>query len=132
MVQIKIKERLDERFSELGARRDAPVDQKRIELAAFAENLCGPVIGKSPCLQVRSESIKVGTERAAPEIHQRAFFFVPMFEHGKSCVFLLSRFLVENGGAKMNDQFFDGEDPPSIRHAHVQCFLRPTEKPLHL
>jgi hypothetical protein len=45
--QIKIKEWLDERFGEFGTRRDSPVDQKCVELAAFAESLCATMTGKS-------------------------------------------------------------------------------------
>jgi len=54
------------------------------------------------------------TERAAPEINQRAFFFVPVFEHK-----IRLQFLVENGGAKVNDDFFGRE-------------VRQNEKPFYL
>ena len=64
----------------LSTRRDSLVDRKRIERGAFAWNLRAPTNGKPLCLQVSSEIIKVGAERTVPEIGQRAFFFVPVFE----------------------------------------------------
>ena len=38
-------------------------------------------------LEVSGESIEVRAERAAPEINERAFFFVPVFEHRLMIVF---------------------------------------------
>jgi hypothetical protein len=34
---------------------------------------------------------------SASEVNERAFFFVPVFEHKNGC-----RFLIETGGAKVN------------------------------
>jgi hypothetical protein len=55
-----------------------------------------------------------------------------MFKHAKGCVFLLSRFLVENGGAKMNDRFFAGEDSRLSDARLFHAFFDRRKKPLRL
>jgi hypothetical protein len=75
------------RWDRLGP-RDAPLDQKRVELAGSAKNACGRGMGVSLGFEVSGKAIEMGTERASAEVNERTFFFVPVFEHRLMYVFV--------------------------------------------
>lgn len=84
MDEINIQERLNERFGELPASGNAAFDQKGVELAAFAQDGFSSIRRIILRLQTSGKAIKVWTEWAAPEVHEGAFFFIPVFEHKNS------------------------------------------------
>jgi len=95
--EIDIQKRFGERIGDLSASGDSAFDQKCVELATLAQNSFAPITGISLGFEISGKAIEVRTERAASEVNERAFFFVPVFEHKNGC-----RFLIETGGAKVN------------------------------
>ena len=81
MGKVCLQERINKGFGKLCGGRDASFDQEGIELATPAEDAATGAIGISSGFEVGGEAVKVGTERAAPEVNEGAFFSIPLFEH---------------------------------------------------
>lgn len=86
MGEIEFEKRIDVRLRELSATSDALLDEKSVELAAFAQDGSCAGLGIASGLEVSGQAVKVWTQGAASEIDQSAFIFVPIFEHKTGCV----------------------------------------------
>ena len=75
------QKRINEGLGQFRRAGESPLNQVGIELTAFAENATSAGVRISFGFQVCGEIIKILAERTAPEVNERAFFFVPIFEH---------------------------------------------------
>lgn len=87
MSEIEFEERINVRLRKLRTARDALLQQKGVELTTFAKNGSRSVLSIAPGLEIGGKTVKVWTQKAAPEVNQGAFVFVPIFEHKIRCVF---------------------------------------------
>ncbi len=78
---IDVEERIDQRLGKLCAIGEPTINQKAIELATLAKNASADRVRVSLRFEISGEAVKMRTERAAPEVNERAFFFIPVFEH---------------------------------------------------